>query len=63
MKCKFCKESNAEYVTVSGGAICEKCVQENNYVICVNCGKVVPIEEEKYPYSESLCQECINKIQ
>lgn len=61
MKCAICKINEADYVTTKGYSVCRECVDENDFVICTQCGKVVPVAKDKHPYAESLCEECFNQ--
>ena len=62
MKCSFCNSNDADYVTTNGYNCCHKCVEKYDFVICTQCGQIVPVSKIDYPYVESLCEECFNKM-
>lgn len=54
MKCKFCK-SEADFFTVNGEAICDKCILKENFQVCTCCGKATRFT------TDNLCLICQNK--
>lgn len=60
MKCIICKQEG-DFLTTDGKAICCDCLPKSKYIICVRCGKVVPISADKYFTDKSLCADCFNK--